>query len=78
MDVDGLHITVTAGDKKTLGGKKASGAKAKAKARSEGVETLANTKLRLKAGQRYALVGRNGSGKSSKKASFSITRLVPA
>ncbi|KAL2754418.1 hypothetical protein ACRALDRAFT_2028844 [Sodiomyces alcalophilus JCM 7366] len=59
LDVDGLHITVTAGDKKT------SGAKAKAKARSEGVEILANAKLRLQAGQRYALVGRNGSGKST-------------
>ncbi|ROT40580.1 ABC transporter [Sodiomyces alkalinus F11] len=59
LDIDGLHITVTAGNKKT------SGAKGKAKARSVGVEILANAKLRLKAGQRYALVGRNGSGKST-------------
>lgn len=29
------------------------------------VEILSNAKLRLKAGQRYALVGRNGTGKST-------------
>ncbi|KAF6841526.1 ABC transporter [Colletotrichum musicola] len=58
LDVDGLHITVTSSGAK-------SGAKGKAKARSEGTEILVNAKLRLKAGQRYALVGRNGSGKST-------------
>ncbi|KAH6995319.1 ABC transporter [Ilyonectria destructans] len=57
LEVDGLHITVTSGEK--------AGAKGKSKARSEGTEILANSKLRLKAGQRYALVGRNGSGKST-------------
>lgn len=31
----------------------------------EGTEVLSNAKLRLKAGQRYALVGKNGSGKST-------------
>uniref|UniRef100_A0A0D2XWJ5 ABC transporter domain-containing protein n=1 Tax=Fusarium oxysporum (strain Fo5176) TaxID=660025 RepID=A0A0D2XWJ5_FUSOF len=37
----------------------------KAKAKGEGIEILAGAKLRLKEGQRYALVGRNGTGKST-------------
>ncbi|KAF9870359.1 ABC transporter [Colletotrichum karsti] len=57
LDIDGLHITVTSGSKP--------GVKGKAKARSEGTEILVDAKLHLKAGQRYALVGRNGSGKST-------------
>jgi ABC-type polysaccharide/polyol phosphate transport system ATPase subunit len=40
--------------------------KGKGKSAAEGTELLSNAKLRLKAGSRYALVGRNGSGKSSK------------
>ncbi|EQB51988.1 ABC transporter [Colletotrichum gloeosporioides Cg-14] len=59
LEVDGLHITVTSGS-----GTKP-GAKGKAKARSEGTEILVDTKLHIKAGQRYALIGRNGSGKST-------------
>jgi ABC-type branched-subunit amino acid transport system ATPase component len=50
---------VTSGDKPS--------GKGKAKAKGEGIEILAGAKLRLKEGQRYALVGRNGTGKSSKK-----------
>ncbi|KAH6687713.1 ABC transporter [Plectosphaerella plurivora] len=67
LDIEGLNITVTAADKKKAasGDKKPSGLKAKAKAKSEGLEILNDAKLRLKAGQRYALVGRNGSGKST-------------
>ncbi|GJC78034.1 protein GCN20 [Colletotrichum liriopes] len=57
LDIDGLNITVTSAGK--------SGAKGKAKARSDGTEILVDAKLRLKAGQRYALIGRNGSGKST-------------
>ncbi|KAK3936283.1 hypothetical protein QBC46DRAFT_461592 [Diplogelasinospora grovesii] len=58
LDIEGLNITVTSGDKPTT--------KGKGKARSaEGTEILNNAKLRLKAGSRYALVGRNGSGKST-------------
>ncbi|KAK1962408.1 ABC transporter [Colletotrichum sublineola] len=57
LDIDGLNITVTSPGK--------SGVKGKSKARSEGIEILVDAKLRLKAGQRYALVGRNGSGKST-------------
>ncbi|KAK2054127.1 ABC transporter [Colletotrichum caudatum] len=57
LDIDGLNITVTSAEKP--------GTKGKSKARCEGTEILVDAKLRLKAGQRYALVGRNGSGKST-------------
>ena len=39
--------------------------KAKGKARAEGLEILANASLKLKAGVQYALIGQNGTGKSS-------------
>ncbi|KAI1351190.1 ABC transporter [Xylaria sp. FL0043] len=70
LDIEGLNITVTsAPSSKTKGSsssRSASGKKpGKSKARSEGTEILDNATLRLKAGQRYALVGRNGSGKST-------------
>jgi len=55
---------VTSGDKAP----ETTAKKSKAKAKSEGTEILVNAKLRLKGGQRYALLGRNGSGKSSKGA----------
>jgi ABC-type polysaccharide/polyol phosphate transport system ATPase subunit len=45
--------------------------KAKGKARADGLELLSNATLKLKAGVHYALIGRNGTGKSSK--SFSNT-----
>ncbi|KAI0196299.1 ABC transporter [Xylaria flabelliformis] len=61
LDIEGLNITVRTGDSAKAGSKKV----AKSKARSEGTEILDNATLRLKAGQRYALVGRNGSGKST-------------
>lgn len=54
---------VTSGDKAEKS-EKAAG-KSKGKSKSEGLEILSNAKLRLKEGQRYALVGRNGTGKSS-------------
>ncbi|KAH6632672.1 putative transporter protein [Chaetomium tenue] len=59
LDIEGLNITVTSGS-----GEKVKG-KGKGKASGEGTEILSNAKLRLKAGSRYALVGRNGSGKST-------------
>ncbi|KJZ79827.1 hypothetical protein HIM_00541 [Hirsutella minnesotensis 3608] len=59
LDIDGLSITVTSGDKA------ATPAKAKAKGRSQGVEILSGARLQLKEGRRYALVGRNGTGKST-------------
>lgn len=61
LDVEGLSITVATSS--TAGGTKA---KAKGKAQADGAEVLGNAKLRLKAGQRYALIGKNGTGKSSK------------
>ncbi|KAI0110085.1 P-loop containing nucleoside triphosphate hydrolase protein [Daldinia grandis] len=59
LDIEGLNIIVKSGS--TSGAK----GKAKVKAKSEGIEILSNAKLRLKAGQRYALIGRNGTGKST-------------
>lgn len=40
-------------------------AKGKSKAKAEGLEIISNAELRLKAGTHYALIGRNGTGKSS-------------
>ncbi|TAQ85352.1 hypothetical protein B7494_g6315 [Chlorociboria aeruginascens] len=54
-DGEGLNITVTSGNS----------TKPKGKARAEGLEILTNASLKLKAGVHYALVGRNGTGKSS-------------
>ncbi|KAI9171104.1 ATP-binding cassette sub-family F member [Paramyrothecium foliicola] len=51
LDIEGLTITLTS-----------SSAKSK---KTGGLEILSDAQLRLKAGQRYALVGRNGSGKST-------------
>lgn len=62
MDVDGLNITV----KSAPAAGTASKGRGKGKARAEGSEILCDAKLKLHAGQRYALLGRNGSGKSSK------------
>ncbi|KAK8128344.1 hypothetical protein PG984_009452 [Apiospora sp. TS-2023a] len=59
LDVEGLNIVVTSG------ANLASKGKGKSKIKSEGTEILNNAKLRLKAGQRYALLGRNGTGKST-------------
>ncbi|KAK4245240.1 hypothetical protein C7999DRAFT_43213 [Corynascus novoguineensis] len=59
LDIEGLNITVTSGSADKPKGK------GKAKATAEGTEILSGAKLRLKAGSRYALVGRNGSGKST-------------
>jgi len=56
-----LNITVKSAEK-SAGTTKAKG---KAKAKGEGTEILSDAKLKLQAGQRYALLGRNGSGKSS-------------
>lgn len=63
LDIEGLNITVTS--------KAGPAAKGKTKkSRGEGTEILNNAKLRLKASQRYALVGRNGTGKSSRSPSL--------
>ncbi|ODA77668.1 hypothetical protein RJ55_06270 [Drechmeria coniospora] len=57
LDIDGLGITVAAGETEAKG--------KSSRARAGGVEILSNAKLRLKEGRRYALVGRNGTGKST-------------
>lgn len=68
LDIEGLSITVKSATPSKSGHATGSNGKraGKGKARGEGAEILDNTTLRLKAGRRYALVGRNGSGKSSK------------
>lgn len=63
LDIDGLNIIVTSAEKADKP-EKAAG-KSKGKSKSDGLEILSNAKLRLKEGQRYALVGRNGTGKST-------------
>ncbi|KAI2616996.1 P-loop containing nucleoside triphosphate hydrolase protein [Hypomontagnella submonticulosa] len=68
LDIEGLNIIVTSGPKP--------GTKGKGKAKSEGTEILNNAKLRLKAGQRYALIGRNGTGKSTLLKSIA-EKLIP-
>ncbi|GAO18305.1 hypothetical protein UVI_02033060 [Ustilaginoidea virens] len=60
LDIAGLQIVATSGRDN-----RSSAASSKSKARSEGVEILTNARLLLKQGQRYALVGRNGTGKST-------------
>jgi len=65
LDIEGLNITVTSTSNSadsTTSTKATKRGKAKA---AEGTEILNDAKLRLKAGGRYALIGRNGSGKSS-------------
>ncbi|KAI1807629.1 P-loop containing nucleoside triphosphate hydrolase protein [Daldinia bambusicola] len=57
LDIEGLNIVVKSGPPP--------GTKGKVKAKGEGTEILSNAKLRIKAGQRYALIGRNGTGKST-------------
>ncbi|KAK5998590.1 ATP-binding cassette sub-family F member 3 [Cladobotryum mycophilum] len=63
LDIDGVTITVSSGEKPDKPEKGA--AKSKGKGKSDGLEILSNAKLRLKEGQRYALIGRNGTGKST-------------
>ncbi|KAM0128273.1 hypothetical protein ACHAO1_009088 [Botrytis cinerea] len=57
LDIEGLNITVTSSGK--------SGVKSKGKSKAEGLEILSNASLKLKAGICYALIGRNGTGKST-------------
>ncbi|KAH7031136.1 ABC transporter [Microdochium trichocladiopsis] len=66
LDIEGLNITVKSSPRtpSSIDGKKKVSSRA-AKAETSSVEILSNAKLRLKAGQRYALVGRNGTGKST-------------
>jgi len=66
LDIEGLNITVTSTSSSADSTTSTKAAKARGKAKAaEGTEILNDAKLRLKAGGRYALIGRNGSGKSS-------------
>ncbi|GLA58277.1 hypothetical protein AtubIFM56815_008597 [Aspergillus tubingensis] len=70
LDIKGLQILVTSGEKK-------SATKGKSKVRSkDGLEILSNAELLLKEGRRYALVGRNGTGKSTLLRSIA-EKLIP-
>ncbi|KAG5981680.1 hypothetical protein E4U55_002689 [Claviceps digitariae] len=60
LDVEGLHILVTSG-----GMASSAASKSNSRSRSQGLEILSDAKLFLKEGKRYALVGRNGTGKST-------------
>ncbi|KAK4218578.1 hypothetical protein QBC37DRAFT_437220 [Rhypophila decipiens] len=75
LDIEGLNITVTSSAGGSSEGSSSKKGKGKAR-RSEGSEILSNAKLRLKAGSRYALVGRNGSGKSTLLRAIS-EKLIP-
>ncbi|BCR99267.1 uncharacterized protein AKAW2_40950S [Aspergillus luchuensis] len=70
LDIKGLQILVTSGEKKST-------TKGKSKARSkDGIEILSSADLSLKEGRRYALVGRNGTGKSTLLRSIA-EKLIP-
>jgi ATPase subunit of ABC transporter with duplicated ATPase domains len=57
LDIAGLNITVTSSSP--------SSATTKGKAKAEGLEILGNATLKVKGGTCYALIGRNGTGKST-------------
>ncbi|CAN8102874.1 unnamed protein product [Discula destructiva] len=79
LDIEGLNLTVTSSPGAASSASKTAGGKAKANKATklaEGTEVLANAKLRLKAGQRYALIGKNGCGKSSLLKAIA-ERLIP-
>ncbi|KAJ8058556.1 hypothetical protein OCU04_012734 [Sclerotinia nivalis] len=57
LDIEGLNITVTSSVKSAV--------KPNGKSKAEGLEILSNASLKLKAGICYALIGRNGTGKST-------------
>ncbi|KAG5999829.1 hypothetical protein E4U43_001835 [Claviceps pusilla] len=60
LDVEGLQILVTSGSVTS-----STATKSTSRSRTQGLEILSDAKLLLKEGKRYALVGRNGTGKST-------------
>ncbi|KAK1146895.1 hypothetical protein N8T08_002221 [Aspergillus melleus] len=74
LDIDGIHITLISEEKPVDKGKSKARSKAKSKA---GLEILSNARLQLKEGRRYALVGRNGTGKSTLLRSIA-EKLIPS
>jgi ABC-type multidrug transport system fused ATPase/permease subunit len=76
LDIEGLNITVTSTSSSADSTTSTKAAKARGKTKAaEGTEILNDAKLRLKAGGRYALIGRNGSGKSSECLTY-LTLIV--
>ena len=71
VDVDGLGIVVTSSAPAEDANK--SKVKGKSKAKAEGRELISDGHLRLKGGIHYGLLGRNGTGKSSKKTDSTKT-----
>lgn len=65
IDVEGLGIVVTSSTPTTEDPSKPK-AKGKSKAKAAGQELISDGHLRLKGGVHYGLLGRNGTGKSSK------------
>ncbi|KAK4199407.1 P-loop containing nucleoside triphosphate hydrolase protein [Triangularia verruculosa] len=74
VDVSGLNITIVSAASNSTSS--ATAKKGKGKAGAEGTEILSNAELKLKAGARYALVGRNGAGKSTLLRAIS-EKLIP-
>lgn len=68
VDVSGLTISIASSTSETPSGSKARG---KSKAKADGRELISDSHLRLKPGVHYGLLGRNGSGKSSKEQDHS-------
>lgn len=66
VDVEGLSITITSAGAESTEETSKSKVKGKSKAKSPGKELISDAHLRLKGGVHYGLLGRNGTGKSSK------------
>ncbi|KAG5919414.1 hypothetical protein E4U42_006528 [Claviceps africana] len=60
LDVEGLQILVTSD-----GMASSTATKSNSRSRGQGLEILSDAKLFLREGRRYALIGRNGTGKST-------------
>lgn len=65
VDVEGLGITVASATSESTDEGSKTKPKGKSKAKAQGKELLNDAHLRLKAGIRYGLLGRNGTGKST-------------
>lgn len=73
IDVEGLGIVVTAAAPEDDTKSKAKG---KSKAKTAGRELIIDAHLRLKGEIHYGLLGRNGTGKSSKNTFASLGAIV--
>lgn len=71
--MEGLGIVVTSAAPEDDTKSKAKG---KSKAKTAGRELISDAHLRLKGGIHYGLLGRNGTGKSSKKTFASILAIT--